>query len=98
MRVAFPRERLNPKAEGRRGSRDEPPFVIECRRALRNLPRSSAFSQSRKELYRGLVVGYASDHLVEQLGWSAEDVRSHWYWAPGSGFLNHSESSLTIGG
>ena len=30
VRVAFPRLRLNPKAEGRRRPRDEPPFVIGC--------------------------------------------------------------------
>ena len=94
VRVGFPR--LNPKADGRRRPRDEPPFVIECRRALRNLPRSSDLSRSRKELYRGLVVGSASDPLVaRRLGWSAEEVRSHWNWVPGSGFLNNSEFSLT---
>ena len=53
---------------------------------LQNLPRSSDFSRSRKELYSGLVVGSASYPLVERLGWSAEEVRSHWNWAPGSGF------------
>ena len=94
VRVAFPCLRLNPKAEGRRRPRDETPFVIECRRALRNLPRSSDHFRSRKELYRGLVVGSASDPLVERLGWSAEEVRTHWNWAPGSGFLNNSEFSL----
>ena len=30
VRVAFPRLRLNPKAEGRRRPKGEPPFVIEC--------------------------------------------------------------------
>ena len=77
VRVAFPRLRLNPNAEGRRRPRGEPPFVIECRRALRNLPRSSDLFRPRKELYRGLVVGSASDPLMERLGWSAEEVRSH---------------------
>ena len=95
VRVAFSQLRLNPKAEGRRRPRDEAPFVIECRRALRNLPRSSDLSRSRKELYRGLVVGSASDPLVKRLGWSVEEVRSHWNWAPGSGFLNNSGFSLT---
>ena len=56
VRGAFPRLRLNPKAKGHRRPRDEPPFVIECRRALQNLPRSSDLSRPRKELYRGLVV------------------------------------------
>ena len=95
VRVAFPRLWLYPKAEGRVWPRDEPPFVIECRRALRNLPRSSDLSRSRKELYRGLVVGSASDPLMERLGWSAEEVRPHWNWVPGSGFSNNSEFSLT---
>ena len=76
--VAFPGLRLCPKAEGRRRPRDEPPFVIECRGALRNLSRSSDLSWTRKELYRGLVVGPALDPLVERLGWSAEEIRSQW--------------------
>ena len=95
VRVAFPDLGLYPSAEGRCRPRDEPPFVIECRRALRNLPRSSDLSWTRKELYRGLVVGSATDPLVERLGWSAEEIRSQWNWAPGSGFLNNSEFSLT---
>ena len=68
VRVAFRDLRLCPKAEGRRRPRDELPFVIECRGALRNLSRSSDLSWTRKELYRGLVVGSASDPLVERLG------------------------------
>ena len=88
VRVAFPNLRLCPSA-------DEPPFVIECRRALRNLPRSSDLSWTRKELYRGLVVGSASDPLVELLGLSAVEIRSQWNWASGSGFLNNSKFSLT---
>ena len=95
VRVAFPDLRLCPSAEGRRRPRDEPTFVIECCRALRNLPRSSDLSWTRKELYRGLVVSSASYPLVGRLGWSAEEIRSLWNWAPGSGFLNHSEFSLT---
>ena len=82
--VAFPNLGLCPSAESRRRPRDEPPFVIECRRALRNLPRSSDLSWTRKELYRGLVVGSASDPLVERLGWSAEEIRSQWNWAASS--------------
>ena len=66
--VAFPDLRLCPKAEGHRRSKDEPPFVIECRGALRNLPRSSDLSCTRKEVYRRLVVGSTLDPLVEQLG------------------------------
>ena len=72
-----------------RRPRDEAPFVRECRRAIRNLPRSRDLSQSRKELYRGLVAGSASDPLVKRLGWSMEEIRSRWNWAPGSGFLNN---------
>ena len=95
VRVAFPELGLCPSTEGRRRPRDEPPFVIECRGALRKLPRSSDLSWTRKELYRGLVVGSASDPLVDRLGWSAEEIRSQWNWAPGSGFLNNSEFLLT---
>ena len=95
VRVTFPYLRSNPKAEGRRRPRDEAQFVSECRRAIRNLSRSSELSRSRKELYRGLVVGSASDPLVKQFCWSVAEVRSQWNWAPGSGFLNNSEFSLT---
>ena len=42
-----------------------------------------------------LVMGSASDPLVDRLGWSMEEFRSRWNWAPGSGFLNNSEFSLT---
>ena len=70
-------------------------FVHECRAALRNLPGSSDFSQPQKELYRELVVGSASDPLSERRGWTAEEIRSHWNWAPGSSFLNNSKFSLT---
>ena len=94
VKVAFPDLGLCPLAECRRRPRDEPPFVIESRRALRNLPRSSDLSWTRKELYRRLVVGSASDPLVDRLCWSAEEIRSQWNWAPGSGFLNNSEFSL----
>ena len=94
MRVAFPRLRSNPKAGGRLRPRDEAPFVSECCRAIRNLPLSSELSRSCKELYRGLVVGSASDPLVKRLCWSVEEIRSQWNWAPGSGYLNN-EFSLT---
>ena len=94
VRVTFTDLGLCPSAEGCRRPKDEPPFVIECRRALRNLPRSSDISWSRKDLYRGLVLGSASDPLVDQLGWSVEEIRSQWNWVPGSGFLNN-EFSLT---
>ena len=41
------------------------------------------------------MVGSASDTLVDGLGWSMEEVLSHWKWAPGSDFLYNSEFSLT---
>ena len=62
---AFLRLRHKPEAD--------PPFVRE---AIGNLPRSSDLSQSRKELYRGLVAGSVSYSLVERLGWSMEEIHS----------------------
>ena len=53
-------------------------FVHECRAALCNIPGSSDLSWPRKELYRELVVGFASDPLSERRGWTAEEIRSHW--------------------
>ena len=91
----FPRLKSDPKAEGRRKSLGETWFVRECRKALRNLHGSSDLSRPRKELYRELVVGSASDPLSERRGWTAEEIRSHWNWTPGSSFLNNSEFSLT---
>ena len=36
------------------------------------------------------------DRIIERRhGWTAEEIRSHWNWAPGSSFLNNSEFSLT---
>ena len=52
----FPRLQSDPKAESRCRSMGEAPFVRECRKALRNLPGSSDLSQSRKELYRTLLM------------------------------------------
>ena len=62
----FPRLQSNPKVEGQRRPLGEAPFVRECRKALRNLLGSSDLSQPRKELYRELVVGSASDPLSER--------------------------------
>ena len=76
IRDIFPRLEFNPKTEGRRRTRDEAPFARECREALHNLLGSSDLSRSRKELYQELVVGSASDPLVELLGWSMEEIRS----------------------
>ena len=91
----FPRLKSDPKAEGRRRPLGETLFVRECRTALRNLLGSSDLSWPRKELYRELVEGSASDPLSERHGWTTEEIRSHWNWAPGSSFLNNSEFSLT---
>ena len=63
----FPRLKSEQKAEGRRKPMGETPFVRECRMALRNLPGSSDLSQSRKELYRELVLDSASDSLSKRL-------------------------------
>ena len=92
---AFPRLKSDPKAEGRRKPLGEALFVRGCRKALRNLLGSSDFSRPRKELYRELVVDSASDPLSELRGWTAEEIRSHWNWAPGLSFLNNSEFLLT---
>ena len=81
------------KPKGRRKPTGEAPFVRECRTALRNLSGSSDLSRPWKELYRELVVSYASEPLSERHGWTVEEV--HFHWAPGSGFLNNSEFSLT---
>ena len=64
----FPRLKSDPKAEGRRKPLGEALFVRECRKALRNLLVSSDLSRPRKELYRELVVGSASDLLSERRG------------------------------
>ena len=74
----FPRLNSDPKAEGRRRPLGEALFVCECRKALRNLLGSSDLSCPRKELYRELVVGSASDPLSERHGWTAGEIRSHW--------------------
>ena len=91
----FPRLQSDPKAEGQRKPLGEALFVRECRKVLRNLLVSSDLSRPPKELYRELVVGSSSDPLSERRGWTAEEIRSYWNWAPGSSFLNNSEFSPT---
>ena len=59
----FPRLKSDPKAEGRRKPMGKTPFIRECSKALRNLSGSNGLSRPRKELYRELVVGSASDSL-----------------------------------
>ena len=88
----FSSPQADPKAEGRRKPLGEAQFV---RVTFRNLLGSSDLSRPRKELYRGLEVGSASDPLSERRGWTAEEIRSHRNWAPGSSFLNNSEFSVT---
>ena len=39
-------------------------------------------------------MGSASDPLSERHGWTAEEIRFHGNWAPGSSFLNNSKFSL----
>ena len=91
----FPRLQSDPKAEGQHKPMGEALFVWECRTALRNLLGTSDLSRPRKELYQELVVGSTSDPLSERRGWMAEEIHSHWNWAPGLSFLNSSEFSLT---
>ena len=91
----FPRLKSDPKTEGQHRPRGEGPFVCEYREVLRNLHQASDLSQPRKELYQDLVVGSASDPLVDRFDWSIEAVHSHWNWAPVWGFLNSSEFSLS---
>ena len=59
---------------------DKPPFVVECRGALRNLPRSSDLSWTRKELYRGLVVWSGSSGRRGRFAQSGigHQVRASW--------------------
>ena len=95
VRDVFPRLDSDSKAEGRCKPKGATPFTHECRKILCKLPRSSDISRSQKKLYLELVVGYASDPLVERLGWLLEDICSQWNWVPGSGFLNNSKFSLT---
>ena len=91
----FPRLNSNPEAKGHCKPRDEAPFAHECRLDLCKLPGSSDFSWHRKELYWELVVGSASDPLVEWLRWSLEEIPSQWNWAPCLSFLNNSEFLLS---
>ena len=70
----FPHLQSDPKAESRRRSMGETPFVRECCKALRILTGSSELSQSRKELYREIVVGSASDPLSKR--WAGRRRRS----------------------
>ena len=91
----FPRLKSDLKAEGRRRPLGEVLFVRESRKALRDLLGSSDLSWPQKKLYRELVVVSASDPLSKRHGWTVEEIRSHWNWAPGSSFLNNSKFSLT---
>ena len=94
VREAFPYLRSNPKAEGCCRLREGTLFSNEYQRAIRNLPRSSDLSWSRKKLYHGLVEGSVSDPMEKWLGWLLGEICSQWIWAPGSSFLNNSGFSL----
>ena len=63
----FPRLNSDPKAEGRRKPLGEALFVRDCRKSLCKFLGSSDFSWPRKELYRELVVGSASDPLSNKI-------------------------------
>ena len=91
----FPNLECNPKVDASRRPKGDPMFFKECRQALRRLPESSDSSQPRKILYRDLVEGTASDPLGKRLGLPEGELLSLWNWAPGAGFLNNSEFSLT---
>ena len=78
MSDAFPCLKLDPKAESRYKLRGKAPFVCECLKAFYNLPGSSDLSRLERKLYWDLVVGSASDPLMDWLGWSMEEVHSHW--------------------
>ena len=93
----FPRLKSDQKAQGRRQPMGETPFFRECRVTLRNLPESSDLSWPRKQLYRELGVETASEPLSERHGWTAEEVYSHWNWAPVSSFLNNPSSRSPSG-
>ena len=95
VRNVFLYLKSNPKADARRRPGKDTPIVRECCRDLHKLLRSNELSQSRKELYRELVAGSASDPLEKRFGWSFEVIRSQWNWAPGTNILNNSEFSLT---
>ena len=71
---SFPRLESDPKAVGRRRLVGEAPFVRKCRTALCKLSASSDLSRPRKELYRELVIGSASDPLREWHCWKAEET------------------------
>ena len=75
VKDVFPRLESDPEAKGRCKPKLDTPFPRECCKALCNLPGSSELSQSRKELYRELVLGSVSNPLVERLGWSLEEIR-----------------------
>ena len=90
QKKAFSRLKSNPKAESCRKPRGEAPFFAECHKALRHFHWSTDISRSRKELYRELVVGTASDPLEDRFGWSLDEIHFQWNWAPGSGSLNNS--------
>ena len=71
VRDVFPRQESDPEAKGRRKPECATSFTRECRKALVNLLGLVTFF-GLEELYLKLVVGFASDPLVER------QVRASW--------------------
>ena len=94
VRDVFSHLESNPEAEGRRKPKGATHLAASAERPSVNFLSPVTFF-GLKELYQELVVSSTSDPLVERLGWSLEEICSQWNWAPGSGFLNISEFSLT---
>ena len=95
VRALFPRLDYLPGVESRRRPRSESKFHRECRLALARMPRSSDLSTPRRTLYQGLVEGSVKDDYRDRLDNSKEEIHSLWSWAPGRGYLDNSEFSLT---
>ena len=96
----FPGLERDIPAECRRRPKREPPFLRECRNALRSIvgliPRSSDLSRlTRRALYHALVVEGVDDPLCKRLGVSKAEMAFLFRWAPASSYLTNYEFSLT---
>ena len=91
----FPRLYTHPGVESRRRPRYESEFLRECRLALGRMPAFCDLSTPRRILYHRLVEGSANDNLEKRLGYWKPEIYCHWSWAPGAGYLDNSEFSLT---
>ena len=67
-REGVPRLNSDPRAEGHHKLMGEALFIRERRKAICNFPESSDLLQSQKELYQKLVVGSASNPLLDRFG------------------------------